>query len=232
MKRIVFSFLFLAAAFVTKAQTADEIIAKHIEAIGGADAWKKVNSVKMEGSLQVSGGPLVSMTQTILHGKGNRQDISVMGMNGFMIIAPTSGWNFMPFNGQAAPEAMTAEDVAEAQSELDVQGNLIDYAVKGHTVEYLGKDDLEGTDCFKLKVNLKSGKPETMYFDAKSYLLIRTVAVQKANGQEMEVTTNFSNYEKLPEGILIPKSIGLPFGELNITKITINAPVDESIFKN
>ncbi len=48
----------------------------------------------------------------------------------------------------------------------------------------------------------------------------------------MEVTTNFSNYEKLPEGILIAKSIGLPFGELNITKVTINGPVDESIFKN
>lgn len=231
MKRFVFSFLLLATAFIAKAQTADEIIAKHIEAIGGADAWKKVNSVKMEGTMQVQGAT-VSMTQTVLHGKGNRQDISFGGMNGFMIIAPTSGWNFMPFQGQAAPEALTAEAVAESQADLDAQGNLIDYAAKGHTVEYLGKDDVEGTECFKLKVNLKSGKPETLYFDTKSYLIIRSVSVQKANGQEMEVTTNFSNYEKLPEGILIPKSIGLPFGEMNITKVTINGAVDESIFKN
>ncbi len=231
MKRFVFSFLLLATAFITKAQTADEIIAKHIEAIGGADAWKKVNSVKMEGTMQVQGAT-VSMTQTVLHGKGNRQDISFMGMNGFMIIAPTSGWNFMPFEGQAAPEAQTAEAVAESQADLDAQGNLIDYAAKGHTVEYLGKDDVEGTECFKLKVNLKSGKPETLYFDTKSYLIIRSVSVQKANGQEVEVTTNFSNYEKLPEGIMVAKSIGLPFGEMNITKVTINATVDESIFKN
>lgn len=231
MKRIVFSFLLLATAFITKAQTADEIIAKHIEAIGGADAWKKVNSVKMEGTMLVQGAT-VTMTQTVLHGKGNRQDISFGGMNGFMIIAPTSGWNFMPFNGQAAPEALTAEAVAESQADLDAQGNLIDYAAKGHTVEYLGKDDVEGTECFKLKVNLKSGKPETLYLDTKSYLIIRSVSVQKANGQEMEVTTNFSNYEKLPEGIVVAKSIGLPFGEMNITKVTINGPVDESIFKN
>ena len=231
MKRFVFSFLLLATTFIAKAQTADEIIAKHIEAIGGADAWKKVNSIKMEGTMLVQGAT-VTMTQTVLHGKGNRQDISFGGMNGFMIIAPTSGWNFMPFNGQAAPEALTAEAVAESQADLDAQGNLIDYAAKGHTVEYLGKDDVEGTDCFKLKVNLKSGKPETLYLDTKSYLIIRSVSVQKANGQEMEVTTNFSNYEKLPEGILVPKSIGLPFGEMNITKITINGTVDESIFKN
>jgi outer membrane lipoprotein-sorting protein len=231
MKRIVFSLLLLATTFIAKAQTADEIIAKHLEAIGGADAWKKVNSIKMEGTMQVQGAT-VSMTQTVLHGKGNRQDISFGGMNGFMIIAPTSGWNFMPFNGQAAPEPMTAEDVAEGQADLDAQGNLVDYAAKGHTVEYLGKDDVEGTDCFKLKVNLKSGKPETLYLDAKSYLIIRSVSVQKANGQEVESTVNFSNYEKLPEGIMVPKSLGLPFGEMNITKITINGPVDESIFKN
>lgn len=231
MKRIVFSLLLMTAAFITKAQTADEIITKHIEAIGGADAWKKVNSVKMEGTMQVQGAT-VTMTQTILHTKGNRQDISVMGMNGFTIIAPTSGWNFMPFNGQAAPEALTPEDVAEAQADLDVQGSLIDYAAKGHTVEYLGKDDVEGTDCFKLKINLKSGKSETYFFDAKSYLLIRSIAKQKANGQEVEITTNFSNYEKLPEGILVAKSVTLPFGEMNITKITINGPVDETIFKN
>jgi hypothetical protein len=231
MKRIVFSFLLLTTAFIAKAQTADEIITRHIEAVGGADNWKKVNSIKMEGTLIVQ-GTTVNVTQTVLHQKGNRQDIAVMGMNGFVIIAPTAGWNFMPFNGQTAPEPMTAEEVAENQSELDVQGALIDYAAKGHTVEYIGKDDVEGTDCFKMKINLKSGKSDTYFFDAKSYLLIRTISKQKSNGQEMEVTTNFSNYEKQPEGIIVAKSIGLPFGEMNVTKVSINATVDENIFKN
>jgi hypothetical protein len=231
MKRFVFSFLLLATALIAKAQTADEIIAKHIQAVGGADNWKKVNSLSMEGTLIVQ-GTTVNMTQTVLHQKGNRQDILVMGMKGFMIMTPTAGWKFEPYNGQAAPEPMTPEDVAENQSELDVQGVLIDYAAKGHTVEYIGKDDVEGTDCFKMKVNLKGGKSDTYFFDAKSYLLIRTISKQKSNGQEMEITTNFSNYEKQPEGILVAKSIGLPFGELNITKVTINPAVDENIFKN
>lgn len=155
-----------------------------------------------------------------------------MGMNGYVFVTPTSGWKFMPFQGQAAPEAMTSEDVAEGQADLDAQGSFVDYTAKGHTVEYLGKDDVEGTECYKIKLNLKSGKSETDYFDTKSYLLIRTVSVQKANGQEVESITNFSNYEKLPEGILVPKSLGLPFGEMNINKITINGTIDESVFKN
>lgn len=231
MKRILFSLLFVAVAFTTMAQTADEVINKHIMAIGGVEAWKKVNSVKLEGVLVVNGAE-VNVTQTILHGKGNRQDISVMGMNGYVIIAPTAGWTFLPFQGQQAPEAMTAENLAESQEELDAQGVLIDYPAKGHTVEYLGKEDIEGTECYKLKVNKKSGTPETMFIDIKTNYLIRNITIRKADGKEEVITTNFSNYEKLPEGIVVAKSITLSIGELNISKITINGPVDESIFKN
>ncbi|MGB2704885.1 MAG: hypothetical protein WBC81_14555, partial [Chitinophagaceae bacterium] len=119
----------------------------------------------------------------------------------------------------------------ESQEQLDAQGSLIDYAAKGHSVEYLGKDDVDGTECYKLKVNKKNGSPETMYFEIKTNYLIKSVAVRKANGQEAEVVTSYSNYEKLPEGIVIAKSMTLPFGELNISKITINGAVDEAIFK-
>lgn len=229
MKRFLFSLLAATTLLAAQAQTAEEIITKHVEAIGGADAWKKVNSVKMEGSLQVQGAEL-TVTQYVVNGKGSRQEYSVGGMTGFMVITPTAGWNFQPFNGQQTPEPMTAEDVAKSQSELDAQGILVDYAAKGHTVEYLGKDDVDGTECFKIKVTPKGEDPATMFFDTKNYLLIRQVSKVNRNGQEMEQTTNFSNYEKLPEGILVAKSITLPFGELNVSKITVNGPVDESIF--
>ena len=230
MKRILFSLLLLSAGFSAFSQTADEVINKHIEAIGGADAWKKVNSVKMEGILQAQGAE-VAVTQTVLHTKGSRQDISIMGMTGYMIVTPSEGWNFMPFQGQQVPEAMTAEDLAESQEQMDAQGILIDYAAKGHSVEFLGKDDVDGTECYKLKVNKKSGSPETLYIEIKTNYLIKSVAIRKANGQQAEVATNYSNYEKLPEGIVVAKSMTLPFGELNMTKITINGAVDEAIFK-
>lgn len=229
MKRLFFSLLMLTAVFAVNAQTAEEIISKHIEAIGGADAWRKVNSIKMEGSLQVQGAELL-VTQTVLQGKGSKQEFSVGGMTGFMIITPAAGWNFMPFQGQQSPEPMTAEDITKSQSQMDAQGVLIDYATKGHTVEYLGKDDVDGTECFKIKVTPKGEDPGTMFFDSKSYLLIRQINKLNRNGQEMEQTTNFSNYEKLPEGIVVAKSMTLPFGELNVSKVTINGQVDESIF--
>ena len=230
MKRIVFSLLLVAAAFITKAQTADEIISKHIDAIGGADAWRKVTSIRQEGTMQVQGAD-VTVARTVLHGKGTRQDISFGGMNGYSIMTPTAGWNFMPFQGQTQPEPMTAEDIKEGQQDMDAQDELVDYKGKGTTVELLGKDDVDGTECYKLLVTFKSGKSESLFIDPASYHIIRQVAKQKANGQEMDVITNFSNYQKLPEGIVVAMSMTLPFGELNIKKVEVNKPVDEMIFK-
>lgn len=230
MKKMFLLLIAATAISFTYAQTADEIITKHIAAIGGADAWKKINSIVTTGSLKVQGAD-VNVSMTVLNGKGFRQDISIMGMNGYQIVTPTAGWGFMPFQGQKAPEPITADDLKESLDDLDAQGSLIDYKSKGHTVEYLGTDDVDGVDALKVKETLKSGKTETLYFDPKTYYLIRTVSKLKANGKEMEQTANLSNYQKLPEGIMMPLSIGLPYGEMTISKVEINKPVDESIFK-
>jgi hypothetical protein len=237
MRSIKSIFLLMAACLsfsVSFAQTADEIISKHVTAIGGADNWKKVNSMVMSGSMSMQGTE-ISMTRSVVHQQGFRNEISVMGMTGYQILTPTEGWNFMPFGGQTAPEAMTADDIKESQDDLDVQGSLIDYAAKGHTVEYLGKEEVDGTDCYKIKVTYKSGVTETKFFDPSSYYLIKLISVTKANGQEVETSTIYSNYEKLPEGIVIAKNISLPLGpgmnaDFTVSKVEINKTIDPSIF--
>jgi hypothetical protein len=238
MKAFKLFSLFVTAVFsvaAVKAQTADEIVNKHIEAVGGMDNWKKVTSIVLTGNMSVQGTD-VSVVNTVLHNKGSRQDISLMGMNGYQILTPTAGWNFMPFQGQTAPEPMTAEDVKEGQDDLDAQGNLVDYKTKGHTIELIGSEDVEGTDCFKLKMGLKSGRAQTYFIDKKTYNVIKAITVKKANGQEMEVATTFSNFQKLPEGIVVPMSMNLPIGpgmnvDFVLAKVEVNKAIDESIFK-
>lgn len=228
--RNLFTLLLLTGGLLAQAQTADEIVAKHLTAIGGADAWKKVTSIRQQGNMNVQGAD-VAVDITVLNGKGMRQNISVMGMTGYQILTPTAGWNFMPFQGQQKPEAITQEELKENADEMDTQGELVDYKTKGHSVEYLGKDDVEGTEAYKLRITQKSGKVKTAYVDPATYYIIRMVSKQKANGQEMEVTTDLSDYQKLPEGIVVPMSITLPFGQMKITKVEVNKPVDENIFK-
>lgn len=231
------AFFLVATVSVTsvKAQSADEIIGKHVTAVGGLDNWKKITSMVQTGSMTVQ-GMNIDITISTLNGKGSRQDIVAMGMNNYIITTPTEGWRYFPIQGQQAPEAMTPDDVKESQDALDVTGALIDFKTKGHTADLLGKEDVDGTECFKIKLTHKSGKTETYFIDASSYYILKTVSTLKANGQEAEVTTSYSNYQKLPEGIVIPHAMSVPFGpgvnfDLTITKAEVNKPIDESIFK-
>jgi hypothetical protein len=206
-----------------------------VAAIGGADNWKKVNSIVTSGSMSMQGTE-ISLTRTVVHNTGFKNEISLMGMSGYQILTPTEGWNFMPFNGQTSAEAMTADDVKEGQNDLDAQGAVVDYASKGHSAEYLGKEDVDGTECHKVKLTYKTGKTETMFFDPSSFYLVKSIATQKANGQEFEMTTSYSNYEKLPEGIVIAKSMSLPLGpgmnaDFSVSKIEVNKTIDPSTFK-
>jgi len=226
---LVLLVLLITAAITGKAQTLDEVVSKHIEAIGGKDAWKKVNSLKIDGVMNVQGTEIkISLVQ--LHGKGMRQDIAVQGMTGYQIVTPTQGWTFMPFQGQTEVSAMSTDDVKQAQNELDAHGSLLEYKEKGHTAELAGKETIDGIECYKIVLTLNSGKQETVFIDSKNYYAIRGITKQKANGQEQDIETNYGSFEKLPEGIVVAKSLSLPYGTLTLNKVEVNKPVNENMF--
>lgn len=230
MKICVLLFVGLVAiGFNARAQTTDEVVKKYLTAIGGETNWKKVKTMKASGSINAQGSE-IKLTLISSHKKGFRTDYTVMGMSGYSIITPNAGWYFNPGGGQTKAEPMTADQVKQSQDQLDVQGEFVDYKAKGHKVEYLGKEEVEGTECYKLSVLLKSGKQETCYIDASNNYLIRTVTKVTVDGKEVEQTMNLSNYQKQPEGISIPMTLGTENGEINLTSVELNRPVADKVF--
>ena len=206
------------------AQTADEIIAKHYAATGGVENWKKITSMR-KNCIRRSRGVEIPVTITVEQGKGYKSESTVGGMTSYTIITNKEGWSFNPRN-QQKPDALPAESVKLAQDRLDIQGPMIDYKEKSYKIVYLGTDDVEGTECHKLKVLMPSGKEETIFIDAANFYLVRTVEKTKANGKEQSQTTTYGDYTSLPEGIVYPMSVD---GGLTIKSIEINKPVDEHI---
>lgn len=227
-------FILISGLFVfsSQAQTADEIIDKHLEAIGGKAKLAELKTIRMETSLSVQGMDIPVVTTRVQH-VGQRVDISAMGMDGFLILTPAGGWTYMPFMGQASAEAMPEEQVKDGEDELDVQGPLYNYKEKGSTVELSGKEMIGGQDCFKLVLTTKQGKVKTLLIDPATYYITRTVARAIVMGQEQELAISYSNYQKTPEGYVFPFSIAGAFGQgdMTVTKIEVNKPVDEAIFK-
>ena len=212
------------------AQNLDEIVQKHIEAVGGKNNWAKVKTVKTELVTKVQAAEIkVNIFQ--IDKKAMRTNIAVMGMEGYSILTTTEGWNYMPFQGQTKAEAMTADDVKKAQDGLNIQDEFITYKDLGKKIEYLGKDDVDGTECFKIKMTSKDGIETTFYIDPSNYYVIKQTKKMTINGKEVEDNTSMSNFKKLPEGIVMPYSIVSSWGEATVTNITINPTIDEALFK-
>jgi hypothetical protein len=118
----------------------------------------------------------------------------------------------------------------------DIGGPLFEYKSKGHQVELLGKDKVEGTDVYKLKVTLKNGDVETIYIDADSYLEIKKETKRTVRGTEQDIEESIGDYKEV-DGIVFPFAMesGIKGSQqkerLTIAKIELNVPADDSIFK-
>lgn len=230
MKKLVVTTLLSLFAIGAFSQNLDEIVKKHIDAIGGLENWKKLKSLKMECSIKANGANIKVVIYQ-LDKKAMRQDIAVMGMNGYEIVTNTQGWSFMPFQGQIKPEAMTADDVKNSQDDLWIQDEFITYKELGKKLELIGSDDMDGTDCFKLKMTDKNNQETTYYIDKSDYNIIKSVSKVKADGKEMEVISTYGNYKKTEEGIVFAMSTTGGYGPMEITKIEVNPKIDETIFQ-
>ncbi|MBL7728500.1 MAG: hypothetical protein JNM68_12475 [Dinghuibacter sp.] len=229
MKKVLFSFLFMGALATVQAQTADEVVAKHIEAIGGKDKLAAIKTLVREGAISVQGMDL-PLKLSVEQDKGFRFDINVMGTAGYQIYTPTAGWNYMPFQGGSGVEEVPADKLQESQDNLDVQGELFNYAQKGHTIELQGKEKTDGVDCYKLKVNTKYGLTKTYFIDATTYYINKIKTESKnSEGKNSEIT--YGNYKKNAEGYVFAHTMTRSEGEVSFEKITVNEKLADGIFK-
>ncbi|MEP7236843.1 MAG: hypothetical protein ABI685_03220 [Ferruginibacter sp.] len=225
----IFIMLIVFAQFA-QGQTVDEIINKHIAALGGKENLKKIQNVVMEGSLNYQGTE-ISITLTNVNNKLNRQDINVNGMHGFDMLTDKDGWTYMPFLGQQKPEAKSAEEVKLNQSDLDIAGPLVDYVAKGHKAELTGKKAIDGKDCYQIKLTLASGKVVNFFIDVASNMISRTTDKRIVNGQETELQTDLADYKDV-EGVKMAYSITQQYGTTYISSIKVNQTIPEDVFKH
>jgi hypothetical protein len=130
------------------------------------DKLKAVQSIRMSGKMTMGQGMEAPMVIEMKRPKAMRMEFTVQGITGIQAYDGKTGWAVMPFGGKKDAEPMNAEDLQEAEENADIDGPLVDYKSKGYTVELIGKEKVEGSDAWKLKVNMKNGSVRYIYLDA------------------------------------------------------------------
>ena len=224
----------LFCASIAGAQTVDELINKNIQAHGGVDKLKSVNSVKMTGTMSMAGGIEAPFTFQKKRPDKIKIEFVIQGMTGIQAFDGSTAWTLMPFTGNKDPQKMPEEDRKDIIEQADFDGPLVDYKEKGNSVEYVGKEDVEGSEAHKLKLTLKNGNVRYLFLDPESGLEIKATAMIKREGVEATVDSFFGDYKEV-NGIIFPfvieqKIQGQPGPTFSVEKVDLDVDLEDSMF--
>lgn len=218
------------------ALTADELVAKNIEAKGGSEKLHAIQSLRLTGKQLVNQGQFeLAYVQTKKRPDWVRTEAKVQGLTLINAYDGTQAWQVSPFQGRKDPEKMSEDDAKGLIEGADIDGPLVDYRAKGSTVEYLGTEDIDGTLAQKLKVILKNGDIQIVYLDPEHFLEIRILSQRIEHGALVETETDIGDYEQV-NGVYIPfsREVGARGSsdkqKILIDKAVANSPVEDSAF--
>jgi len=220
-----------------KPLTVDALVAKNIEAKGGINALRAVQSIRFTGKMLVNQGQLeLAYTQTKERPGRIRAEATLQGMTLVQAYDGAEGWKISPFQGRKDAERMSTDEAKSLVEDAEIDGPLVDWEAKGSTVEYLGPEDVDGTLAHKLKVVRKNGDVSYVYLDPDYFLEIRILTQRIEQGAQVEVEIDLGDYEKIA-GVFFPFSIeagskgSTDKQKVIIEKAEANVPVDAAAFK-
>jgi outer membrane lipoprotein-sorting protein len=228
-------FLPLSSAAQT-AQTADEIVKKVLDARGGVQQIKAVQSERVSGRVSFAPGMEGAFVVELKRPLKMRVEIAVEGQKIIRVYdGKSSGWMLNPFLENKGVEPLPPEDLKNISDESDFDGPLVDYKAKGNQIELAGKEMLDDKPVYRLKLTNKYGDVRSYFFDASSFLLLKWEGVRKSGDQEIPWESFFSDFHEV-QGLKYPFRIdqGSPGTEIKQTltaeKIEIDPQIDDSRF--
>ncbi|MEE8526584.1 MAG: hypothetical protein V3T72_21825 [Thermoanaerobaculia bacterium] len=215
--------------------TLDEIIAKNIEARGGMEALKAVESARIQGKMAMGQGMEAPVTITFKRPNKVRMEFVIQGMTGITAYDGETGWGVMPFMGKTEPEPLADDQLKEIVDRSDFDGPLVDWQEKGHTVELVGMTDVEGTPAYELKITKKNGDVVRTFLDTEYFLEFRQKGKRNVQGNDMVIISTLGDYKEVGDLVMAHSFEATPEGTefkqtVTLENVELNVEVDDAIF--
>jgi predicted Zn-dependent peptidase len=201
--------------------TAEAVIEKYLEAIGGRKKLEKINDITVTMSTSMQG---MAITIKQVQKAPNKMlvDVGSGGMSfSKQIYDGTKGIMTSPIGNQE----VTGKELTDMKYQAMINIELR-YEKEGISTKLAGIDDVNGNQAYVIELVYPDGSKETEYYEVTTGFKIRKVAE--------EGKTDFFDYRdvngfKYP--YLIQQDLGGENMKLKIESIEINGKVDDSLFK-
>src|SRR5579863_2395041 len=171
--RILLLFIFsFAAIFAGRAQSAQDIVNKYLQAMGGKEKLQSINSLYQQGIAVLENGAQLSSRSWRVYDRVYRQEVVMPAGKVVIVVTPRQGWSAGPGTGGVF-KPLTDIQFKAMRPEIDPGGPLVDYAAKGNKIELAGRDTIGGEPCFQLRVYFPSGGSAIFSIDARTGYILR-----------------------------------------------------------
>jgi outer membrane lipoprotein-sorting protein len=217
--------------------TAAQIVEKNVEARGGLAAWRAVETMSMSGKMEAGGTQNIELP-FVLEMKRPRKarfELKFKGQTAVQVYDGLNGWKLRPFLNRHQVEPFTAEEMKKASQQQDLDGPLIDYAVKGTKIELEGIEPVDGRGAYKLKLTLKNGEVRRVWVDTKTFLDVEIDGTRRLDGRPHSMATYMRDYRSV-QGLMVPYLLetsveGVKQTEkTRIESVTVNPKLEDSRF--
>jgi hypothetical protein len=239
MIRILVAISFFFSLFVTaNGQSAQEIVAHHVEALGGKEKLQSLNSVYQEGTAVLPNGARLTLKIWRVYDRLYREEVDYGGGRIVLIVTTGKGWVSSPATGgafKALPEAV----LKAMQTQIDPAGALADYNAKGYKIERAGLDTVDGHPCYLVKVWFPSNQFITYSIDVKTWYILREVRnaggimEEACHSLGLNVVSNgildirFIDYRNTRGAYIFPFGLKVQrLGTMDFKKVEVNGTVD------
>lgn len=230
-----------APAPAKPAMNADELVEKHLAAIGGREALKKLESRVATGTISMSvQGNTISGPAEMTAKAPNKSrtyfklDLSGMGAGEVVVDQRCDGKSAWVSNSMQGDRDITGSQLQALLNSV-FPSPLLDYKAAGATLEVVGQQTVAGRPAHVLQFTPKSGAPAKVHVDAETFLAVRIVSALDVPemGGAVEQRTEFDDYRAV-DGVKVPFTLRITTGmqefAITLTKVEHNKPIDDAIF--
>lgn len=211
--------------------TAEQILDKYYQALGGAAAIEKLQSRVSKGTLINNAGVEIGYE---LNQSGPNSALAVL-------TTPQAGVIERGFNGTKGWEksARGVRDLTDAELSYLRRYSLLYNDIKLRDqfsrVSFGGKQKIDGRDVYALRATTTGGKRETLFFDVETGLLVRRTSATTTPVGTIPEQVDFADYKDV-DGMKLPFTVRFSSVEptysavRKYTEIKLNVSVDPKRF--